>query len=80
MEQVDSSMMIYTSSTTILILHIYIDDIIVFGNDPSLIQETIAKLNSTFSRKDLGDLNFILGISMTWKYDYFHLSQQKYIQ
>lgn len=41
---------------------IYVDDIIVTGNNNERIEEVIRSLNKTFALRDLGDLNFFLGI------------------
>lgn len=48
---------------TIYIL-IYVDDIIIAGDSPSLLQTVISKLNATFSLKQLGDLDYFLGIEV----------------
>jgi hypothetical protein len=36
-------------------------------------------LHSSFTLKDLGPLNFFLGVKASWKSDGLHLSQQRYI-
>ncbi|KAL6347994.1 hypothetical protein AAG906_037723 [Vitis piasezkii] len=41
---------------------VYIDDIIVTGSSSLLIEQLISSLNSCFALKDLGPLNFFLGI------------------
>lgn len=77
--QADSCMMVCVTSITILILLIYVDDIVVTGNNPLLFQKTIVKLNSTFSLKDLVDLSYFLEMEVTRTSDSFYLSQQKYV-
>jgi len=42
-----------------------VDDIIVTGNDSRLIKTLVTQLNSVFSLKDLGDLDYFLGIEVT---------------
>lgn len=77
--QADSCMMVCVTSIIILILLIYVDDIVVTGNNPLLFQKTIVKLNSTFSLKDLVDLSYFLEMEVTRTSDSFYLSQQKYV-
>ncbi|XP_062093531.1 uncharacterized mitochondrial protein AtMg00810-like [Humulus lupulus] len=43
---------------------VYVDDIIVIGSDSRELNHFIAKLNKTFSLKDLGALNYFLGIEV----------------
>lgn len=60
---------------------IYVDDILVIGNDPAAVQKLISQLNSSFSLKHLGDLDFFLGIEVKRFSDgSLHLSQRKYIR
>lgn len=43
---------------------VYVDDIIVTGNNPAAIDAIVCKLGSTFAIKDLGPLNYFLGIEI----------------
>jgi Reverse transcriptase (RNA-dependent DNA polymerase) len=54
---------------------VYVDDIILTGNSPAALQSLITALNSEFSLKDLGTLNFFLGIEITTSPTSLHLSQ-----
>ena len=45
-----------------LIVLIYVDDILLTGNDSQLITHLISTLHSQFALKDLGDLHLFLGI------------------
>lgn len=49
----------------ILLILIYVDDIIVTGFNPHLIQHIINNLQSTFALKDLGELSYFFGIHVT---------------
>lgn len=69
----------FENDRCLVIFLIYVDDIIVIGNDSSLIQHSISCLNSQFSLKDLGDLSFFLGIQVVRTPSALHLSQSKYI-
>ncbi|RDX88019.1 putative mitochondrial protein, partial [Mucuna pruriens] len=43
---------------------IYVDDIIIIGTSPSLMQDIITGLNAVFSLKQLDDLDYFLGIEV----------------
>ena len=57
----------------------YVDDIIVTGNDDSTIFSIISKLKYEFVMKDLGDLSHFLGIEVARDHIGLHLRQSKYI-
>ena len=56
----------------------YVDDIIITGNAPTQIAYLISTLNATFDLKDLGPLNYFLGIQITPTKYGLTLSQTKY--
>lgn len=60
----DTSMFIYRDSSSIVVFLIYVDDILVTGNDFKLIQHFISSLGSLFMVKDIGDLSYFLGIQV----------------
>lgn len=43
---------------------VYLDDIIITRNNNKGIEEVIRRLNETFTLKDLGNLNYFLGIQV----------------
>lgn len=43
----------------------YVDDMTVTGNSVTHVQELIAKLNDRFSLKQLGNLEYFLGIEVS---------------
>ncbi|XP_048229524.1 uncharacterized mitochondrial protein AtMg00810-like [Ricinus communis] len=60
----DSSMFVrHTHSCTIIVL-IYVNDIIITGNNNEEIQEVKQKLKEEFDIKDLGQLSYFLGIEI----------------
>ncbi|KAH9667197.1 retrovirus-related pol polyprotein from transposon RE1 [Citrus sinensis] len=56
------------------------DDIIITGSDSQGIEEVIKDLNTSFTLKDLENLNFFLGIQVLRSQNSILLSQAKYIQ
>jgi hypothetical protein len=75
----DSSLFIYKANGIHIFVLIYIDDIIITSSHRGAISKLIQDLHSSFALKDLGPLNFFLGVEASWKSDGLHLSQQRYI-
>ena len=61
---IDPSLFICHSQGGILILLLYVDDMVVIGDDPSQITWLISQLACEFSIKDLGFLHHFLGIEV----------------
>ncbi|CAL8150564.1 unnamed protein product [Prunus armeniaca] len=59
-------------------LLIYVDDIVITGNDPIAISALKAFLHRHFHIKDLGDLKYFLGIEVSRSKQGIFLSQRKY--
>lgn len=55
-------MSIYCSSSHVLILLLYVDDIILTCSYNSLLDQFISSLSHQFAMKDLGNLHYFLGI------------------
>lgn len=60
----DPSLFILSSAGHTVYILVYVDDIIIIGSSPSLLKDIIAKLNSAFSFKHLGTLDYFLGIEV----------------
>lgn len=69
------------SGSPITFLVLYVDDILLFGNDIASLKETKAYLEKCFSMKDLGEATYILGIKIyrDRKQRLIGLSQSTYI-
>jgi hypothetical protein len=74
----NSSLFIFCSQNTILLLLVYVDDIIITSNKPCLLSRLVSRLSSEFSMKDLGPLHYFLGIEVLPFSGGLFLSQQKY--
>ncbi|KAI3740814.1 hypothetical protein L2E82_31288 [Cichorium intybus] len=75
----DPSLFIYNSNDTLLYMLVYVDDIIVTGNNPTAINRIIQSLSQTFAIQDMGTLSYFLGIEVARKGADLLLSQKKYI-
>ncbi|MCH82300.1 retrovirus-related Pol polyprotein from transposon TNT 1-94 [Trifolium medium] len=59
-----SSLFTYSSNGCIVYILVYVDDIIITSNSSSLITSITNKLNSAFALKQLGNLDYFLGIEV----------------
>ncbi|CAN1785707.1 Retrovirus-related Pol polyprotein from transposon TNT 1-94 [Linum perenne] len=57
---------------------VYVDDLIIGGNDLSEIERLKEQLHSEFKIKDLGNLKYFLGFEVARNVSGIHLSQRKY--
>ena len=52
------------SGSSVAFLVLYVDDILLIGNDIELLESVKSYLNKSFSMKDLGEAAYILGIKI----------------
>ena len=71
----DSSLFIYQRGKEATYLLVYIDDIILTASTSSLLRHIIKKLCHAFAIKDLGALNFFLGVQVCHDANGFFLNQ-----
>ena len=62
--QYDSSLILHTSTSGIVILLVYVDDIIITGTNCGLITKLQQLLHTTFHMKGLGQLTYFLGLEV----------------
>lgn len=60
----DHSLFIYRKDGIFIASLIYVDDVIIMGNDSKKIQEIKQSLHDQFSIKDLGELKYFIGIEV----------------
>ncbi|KAL3651407.1 hypothetical protein CASFOL_004409 [Castilleja foliolosa] len=76
----DNSLFLLNKGGLKVFVLIYVDDILVTGNDESAIQRLIEKLKKHFTLKDLGEIHHFLGIEVKKTSVGMHLSQREYIK
>lgn len=74
----DPSLFNFKRGACVLYLLVYVDDLILTGSDSSLIRSFIHKLHAEFKIKDLGQLNYFLGLEAKHLPSGLFLSQSKY--
>ena len=74
----DHSLFLRFNGVITTILLVYVDDIILTGNNMAKIQTMITLLDREFKIKDLGDLKFFLGLEIARTSKGIHLCQRKY--
>jgi hypothetical protein len=76
----DTSLFFYKTGKLIMLVLVYVDDIIITGNDVKALQNFTQRLNKEFASKDLGELHYFLGIEAVRDTTGIYLSQSKYIE
>jgi Reverse transcriptase (RNA-dependent DNA polymerase)/gag-polypeptide of LTR copia-type/GAG-pre-integrase domain len=76
----DPSLFVFHSHNITITLLVYVDDIIITGNNSSSLHNLISLLQKQFALKTLGSLTFFLGIEVLHTPSGLHLSQTKYIK
>lgn len=76
----DNSLFFYMNQTQVIFCLVYVDDIVITGNDHKVLQGFIDKLNTRFALKDMGELHQFLGIEVRRFKSGMRLTQIKYIK
>ena len=77
----DPSLFIRNVNGCCMYVLIYVDDIIITGSSSAKIKQLISDLSKAFALKELGDLNYFLGIEVhTLPDGSLHMSQSKYVR
>ncbi|KAI3514490.1 hypothetical protein L1887_12931 [Cichorium endivia] len=74
----DTSLFVFSQQSVTMYLLVYVDDLILTGNNETLITAFTNRLNQEFAIKDLGDLSYFLGLEVSYTDDGLFLSQSKY--
>ena len=63
-----------------VILSLYVDDMLVTGNDPQMLQNFKIEMEKMFEMSDLGYMHYFLGMEIHQEHNGIFLSQRKYAQ
>ncbi|PKU80183.1 Retrovirus-related Pol polyprotein from transposon TNT 1-94 [Dendrobium catenatum] len=74
----DPSLLVYHRKNIRLFLLVYVDDILITGDNDKAISDLIQKLHAQFTMKHLGKASNFLGITIKHEQDKYLLSQQAY--
>jgi len=75
----DVSLFIFTQDSLQIYILIYVDDIIIVSSSSSVTDKLLQQLRQEFAVKDLGRLNYFLGIEVHHNSSGLVLTQRKYI-
>ncbi|XP_019161194.1 PREDICTED: uncharacterized protein LOC109157808 [Ipomoea nil] len=73
------SLFYYSQDSSFIYILVYVDDILVMGNDQNLISILLAELSSKFNIRDLGEPGFFHGVETVECDDGILFSQQRYM-
>jgi len=62
--KVDTSLFILSDDTNTFYLLVYVDDILLTGNNSAMLHHLVQLLSSEFKLRDLGDVHYFLGIEV----------------
>ena len=74
----DSTLFLRRTNKGIILLLLYMDDMIITGDDLNGIQEIKDFLSQQFEMKDLGHLSYFLSLEITHSTDGIYITQAKY--
>ncbi|GKV42316.1 hypothetical protein SLEP1_g49726 [Rubroshorea leprosula] len=74
----DTALFIRKTARGMVLLLLYVDDMIITGDDVAGVEELKQSLSQKFEMKDLGVLSYCLGLEVTSSDDGYLLSQVKY--
>ena len=74
----DSALFLRRINKDTILLLLYMDDMIITGDDLSGIQELNNFLSQQFEMKNLGHLSYFLGLEITHSTDGLYITQAKY--
>ncbi|PKU84004.1 Retrovirus-related Pol polyprotein from transposon TNT 1-94 [Dendrobium catenatum] len=76
----DPSLLLFSKAATQLYILVYVDDILLTGNDTSVIHSLLEALHTRFHMRNLGNVSNFLGIQVTPISSGLHLSQTQYAE
>ena len=74
----DNCLFVRNDGEETYLISLYVDDILIAGSNPSKIAEIKAEFTKRYEMKDLGELNYYLGMKVTRTDEYIQLDQHRY--
>jgi hypothetical protein len=74
----DTSLFIYSHQGVQIFMLVYVDDIVIAGSTPDVVDVLVRSLAATFPIKDLGRLEYFLGLEAAYNSGGMILTQKKY--
>ena len=74
----DPSLFVYLKGKDLMFLLLYVDDMLLTGNNSDLLNSLLSSLNKDFRMKDMGMLYYFLGIQAHYHSEGLFLHQEKY--
>lgn len=74
----DANLYVYRNGGKTVVIVLYVDDLLITGDDDDLVQQMKDALKSEFEMTDLGLLHYFLGIEVYQEPGEIFISQQKY--
>ena len=76
----DPSLFIFSQGKDVIMLLLYVDDMVITGNESQTMQRFLQELKGRFRMKDMGQLHYFLGIQAQFHTGGMFLSQQAYAE
>ncbi|CAM8988098.1 unnamed protein product [Rhodiola kirilowii] len=76
--RVDASLFLFHKDDVTIFMLVYVDDIVIAGSSPAAVDHLVQSLSKTFPIKDLGKLNYFLGLEVAYNSGGLTLTQRKY--
>ncbi|XP_075670230.1 uncharacterized protein LOC142640000 [Castanea sativa] len=77
--QADHSLFVHSKGSSFTALLVYVDDMVITGNDHACVVSLKSVLDQKFGIKDLGSLKYFLGLEIARNKTEISLSQRKYV-
>jgi histone deacetylase 1/2 len=74
----DTSLFIFAHAGVVVYMLVYVDDIVLAGSSSVAVEKLVATLSGSFPIKDLGRLEYFLGIEVAYSSSGLVLSQHRY--
>jgi hypothetical protein len=75
----DTSLFIFQHDGVQIFMLVYVDDIVIARSTPAAVDRLVWTLSNTIPIKDLGPLEYFLGLQASYNYGGMTLTQRKYV-